>query len=113
MPSDSIQSHRGTAGISEREIKMDEFDTIKKFLAEEFAVPCKGYKNYFDEENEELSDRLRDLQEFVAYMVTLHDSLADEVAPNRRLVGKRGRKAGAEKIITAEDVMKSFNRKKK
>ena len=94
-----------------REIKMDEFQTFKNFLAAKYGLAIIGTQDYFDNNKVEVSAQLREMQEFINGLVVEHDKLADEKAPNRRLVGKRGRKAQADKkVTTVDDVMKRLSK---
>lgn len=89
---------------------MEEFTNFKAFLAETYGLPIIGTQEYFANNKEAVSKELREMQEFIGKLVSEHDKLADEKAPNRRLVGKRGRKAGSEKVNTVDDVMKRLNK---
>ena len=86
---------------------MEKFTEIKEFVAETYGLQIIGTRKYFEGKNhQEMSAALRDLQEFINRVVVEHDKLADEVNPQFRLVGKRGRKASADaKVTTVDDVI--------
>ena len=79
------------------------FTEAKGDIARVYGLPIIGTGKYFENSTPEMSKALREFQEFVNAVVVAHDSLADQVAPNRRLVGKRGRKTGGEKKVTTVD----------
>ena len=90
---------------------MEEFMNFKAFLAETYGLPIIATGEYFANNKENVSKELRNMQEFIAALVVEHDKLADEKAPNRRLVGKRGRKAdGEKKVTTVDDVISRLNK---
>ncbi len=83
-----------------------DFDSIMEQIASEFGVPILGEGKLPTKTN---SENLRRLQQFIGKVVSAHDKLSDEIAPERRLVGKRGRVAGSNnRPQTAADVLSAL-----
>lgn len=93
---------------TEVEISVQEFITI---LADDYGVDIFG-ATYFDgEDHAQRTADLSTLYDVVKGLVREHDKLADETG-NKRILGKRGRKAEAETVPTsAADVLKRLYRK--
>lgn len=66
-------------------------DEIKRTLAEHVGVPVIGKETLPDVT---VSTELREVELFLNTIRVAHDRLADRKDPARRLVPKRGRKAG-------------------